>query len=263
MDPEDPMKLLELAGVGRSFGGLRAVDGVTFDVEQGAIHGIIGPNGAGKTTLFNLVAGAMPADQGEIRYKGESIQGLPSHRVARKGIGRTFQTIRLFPHMTVLENVAAGRHIRTRAGFLSGMLSLPRARREERESAERALEILERLGIAELADRRAGTLAFGRQRVVEFARALALEPELLLLDEPAAGLNHHETGEIAGLIRAIRDRGVTPLLIEHDMSLVMEISDRILVLHSGRAIAEGTPSEIQRNREVIDLYLGTDDAPRP
>ena len=243
-----------------SFGGLRAVDGVSFTVGEGMIKAVIGPNGAGKTTLFNLISGTLPADSGEAYLRGAPIHGLAPFKIARHGVSRTFQNIRLFPGMTVLETVMVGRHVRSRAGFVPAMLRLPWTRREEREIRERAMAILAMMEMEDLADREAVSLPFGTQRVVEFARALATEPSLLLLDEPAAGLNIYETAKISGLITRIREGGVTVLVIEHDMSLVMDICDEILVLASGKAIAEGAPAEIQRNPEVIRVYLGDDDA---
>ena len=254
------MSFLTIQGLSRSFGGLRAVDDVSFSVERNMIKAVIGPNGAGKTTLFNLISGALARDSGEVAVDGSPIQGRPPYRIARRGISRTFQNIKLFTHMSVLENVMIGRHIRTRAGFVQAMLRLPGARREEREIREKSMDILKLLGIDDLAGQEASSLPFGKQRIVEFARALATEPVLLLLDEPAAGLNIYETAHISDMITTIRERGVTVLVIEHDMSLVMNISDEITVLSSGKKIAEGVPSEIQRNPEVIRVYLGEEDA---
>jgi len=248
--------LLEVQALCRAFGGLKAIHDVSFRVAAGSIKAIIGPNGAGKTTLFNLIAGSLAPDSGTVHYDGRAITGMAPHRVAAGGICRTFQTTRLFPAMTVLENVMVGRHPRTRAGFVSGVLSLPWTWREEREIRTRAGEILSSLGIGQWAAEAAGNLAFGTQRLVEIARALATEPRLLLLDEPAAGLNIYETREMADLILKIRGWGVTVLLVEHDMSLVMDISDEVLVLNYGRRLAEGAPSEIQHDPEVIRTYLG-------
>jgi branched-chain amino acid transport system ATP-binding protein len=252
--------LLETKGLHRFFGGLHAVDDVSIAVSQGAIKGVIGPNGAGKTTLFNLIAGTIQPHNGEVIFRDKKITALKPHAVACRGIARTFQTTKLFSNMTVLENVMMGRHCRTRCGFISGMLNLPRTWREDKQTKEKALSILKDLGLAEYAFETASNLPFGRQRLVEFARALAMEPELLLLDEPAAGLNIYETKELAKLILWIRDRGVTCLVVEHDMSLVMAICDDVVVLDQGRKIAEGPPRAVQRNPEVIRIYLGDSDA---
>lgn len=254
------MSFLTVQGLSRTFGGLRAVDDVSFTVDRNMIKAVIGPNGAGKTTLFNLISGALAPDSGEVVIDGTPIQGRPPYRIARQGISRTFQNIKLFSHMSVLENVMIGRHIRSRAGFAQAMLRSPRARREEREIREKSMDILKLLGIEGLAGQEATSLPFGKQRIVEFARALATEPVLLLLDEPAAGLNIYETAQISDMITTIRERGVTVLVIEHDMSLVMNISDEITVISSGKKIAEGAPFDIQRNPEVIRVYLGEEDA---
>jgi branched-chain amino acid transport system ATP-binding protein len=250
--------LLELQGLDRRYGGLHAVRDLGFAVAEGSIVGLIGPNGAGKSTAFNLIAGSIPPDGGKVLFRGRPITGWKAHRVASLGIARTFQTTRLFPHMTVLENVMVGRHIRSRAGFLSGLLQLPRTWSEERHIRDRAAEVLAKLGLDALAGVSAGILPFGKGRLVEFARALAMEPSLILLDEPAAGLNIHETDELGRLIRKIRDWGTTVLLVEHDMSLVMEICDSIVVLDHGSKIAEGAPREIQKDAQVIRIYLGED-----
>ena len=252
--------LLETKGLHRFFGGLHAVNDVSINVSQGAIKGVIGPNGAGKTTLFNLIAGTIQPHNGEVIFRDKKITALKPHAVACRGIARTFQTTKLFSHMTVLENVMMGRHCRTRCGFISGMLNLPRTWREDKQTKEKALSILKDLGLEEHAFETASNLPFGRQRLVEFARALAMEPELLLLDEPAAGLNIYETKELAKLILWIRDRGVTCLVVEHDMSLVMAICDDVVVLDQGQKIAEGPPRAVQRNPEVIRIYLGDSDA---
>ena len=252
--------LLETKGLHRFFGGLHAVNDVSITVTQGAIKGVIGPNGAGKTTLFNLIAGTIQPHNGEVIFRDKKITALKPHAVACRGIARTFQTTKLFSNMTVLENVMMGRHCRTRCGFISGMLNLPRTWREDKQTKEKALSILKDLGLIEHALETASNLPFGRQRLVEFARALAMEPELLLLDEPAAGLNIYETKELARLILWIRDRGVTCLVVEHDMSLVMAICDDVVVLDQGRKIAEGPPRTVQRNPEVIRIYLGDNDA---
>jgi len=252
--------LLETRNLHRFFGGLHAVNDVSINVPQGAIKGVIGPNGAGKTTLFNLIAGTIQPHEGEVIFKGKKITALKPHAVAGRGIARTFQTTKLFSHMTVLENVMVGRHCRTRCGFIAGMLNLPCTWKEDKQTREKAYEILDALGLRAHASETASNLPFGRQRLVEFARALAMEPELLLLDEPAAGLNIYETKELAKLILWIRDKGVTCLVVEHDMSLVMTICDDVVVLDEGRKIAEGSPRAIQRNPEVIRIYLGDSDA---
>ncbi len=254
------MSYLEIKNMCRAFGGLKAVDEVSFNVEKNVIKAVIGPNGAGKTTLFNLIAGSLEPDSGEASIGGFSIQNLPPYRIAKQGISRTFQNIKLFSHMTVLENVMIGRHIRSHAGLIQAMLHLPHSRREEREIRERSMELLDMMGIGNLAGQEATSLAFGKQRIVEIARALATEPSILLLDEPAAGLNIYETAQISDMIMKIREKGITILVIEHDMSLVMNISDEIVVLSSGKKIAEGMPADIQRNEEVIRVYLGEDDA---
>ncbi|MBM4023795.1 MAG: ABC transporter ATP-binding protein [Planctomycetes bacterium] len=252
--------LLETKGLARSFGGVHAVKDVTFHVPAGAIKAVIGPNGAGKTTLFNLIAGTLTPHRGDVVFRGKPITGRKPHAVAGLGIARTFQTTKLFPHMTVLENVMMGRHTRTRAGFVSGMLNLPWTWREHRHTEEKARAILDKLGLSAHTHETACNLPFGRQRLVEFARALATEPALLLLDEPAAGLNIYETQELSQLIRQIRDTGVTCLVVEHDMSLVMNISDEVVVLDQGQKIAEGPPAAIQRHPEVIRVYLGEEHA---
>jgi len=251
--------MLELKKVHKYFGGLHAVNDVSFKVEPGSIKAIIGPNGAGKTTLFNLIAGVLEPSSGTITFKGQEIQGYRPHRVAALGMSRTFQNIKLFHGMTALENVMLGRHIRSRSGFLAGMFNLPRTWKEERSIREKSMELLELLEIAEFADVKATSLAFGQQRAVEMARALSTEPELLLLDEPAAGLNIYETAEIARLIGRICDMDITVLLVEHDMSLVMDISDEIVVLSFGEKIAEDKPEAIQQDPEVIRIYLGEDE----
>jgi branched-chain amino acid transport system ATP-binding protein len=250
------MAFLEVSGLHKKFGGLHAVNDVSFAVAKGAIKAVIGPNGAGKTTLFNLITGALPASSGRIRFQGKDILGRKPHQIAASGIARTFQNIKLFHDMSALENVMVGRHLQSRAGFMASMLHMPWTLKEERRIRDKSMELLELLEIAAYAEVDATSLAFGQQRAVEFARALALEPDLLLLDEPAAGLNIQETAEVGRLITRIRNLGITVLLVEHDMSLVMDISDEIVVLSFGQKIAEDAPLGIQNDPEVIRVYLG-------
>jgi branched-chain amino acid transport system ATP-binding protein len=253
------MSLLEVRDLNKRFGGLQAVGNVGFSVKEGAIKALIGPNGAGKTTLFNLLSGVLPPDSGTIRFLDSDIHGLQPYQVAAKGMSRTFQHIRLFTHMTVLENIMIGRHMHSRAGFLAGMMNLPWTKKEEKAVRDRVFEIMEFLGLTAFADTEATSLAYGQQRILEIGRALACEPKLLLLDEPAAGLNMRETAEMAKLISRIRDTGITILLVEHDMSLVMKISDEIVVLSYGQKIADDVPLAIQKNPEVIKVYLGEEE----
>jgi branched-chain amino acid transport system ATP-binding protein len=254
------VNLLEVRGVGKRFGGLQAVRDVSFAVRSGSIKAVIGPNGAGKTTLFHLLSGVTSPDAGEIRLRGEPIQGLPPHEIAARGLARTFQQIRLFAGMTALENVMVGRHVKSRAGFWAGLLHLPSTWREERSIRERARELLDFVGIGALADRDAVSLSYGQQRAVELARALAAEPSLLLLDEPAAGLNLRETADAAKLIARIRaERGITVLIVEHDMELVMGISDEVAVLSYGELIADADPRTVQQDPHVVRVYLGEDE----
>jgi len=233
---------------------------VSFTVAAGSIKALIGPNGAGKTTLFNLIFGSLLPDSGQVWFDGKRIDGWKPHQVAAGGMARTFQHIRLFSKMSAWENIAVGRHAHSRAGFLSSMVGLPWTRREQRAVCEKSLAIMRFLGVENLAEVEASSLAYGQQRMVELGRALACEPRLLLLDEPAAGLNMRETSEMARLIARIRDTGVTVLLVEHDMTLVMNISDEVLVLSYGEKIADDKPLAIQKHSEVIRVYLGEDDA---
>jgi branched-chain amino acid transport system ATP-binding protein len=250
------MALLEVNAVRRSFGGLVAVDGVSLTVEAGQIKGVIGPNGAGKTTLFNMISGLLAPDAGSILFKSQPITGLKPYQIAQAGISRTFQNPSLFLQMDVLENVMVGRDSRTRWDFLGCGLRCPGQPREERAIREAARAQLDYVGLAHLAEWRAGALPFGQRRMVELARALATEPELLLLDEPASGLNTREKDELSVLIGKIRERGITILLVEHDMSVVMGLSDDIVVLHNGCTIAEGAPAAVQNDARVISVYLG-------
>jgi branched-chain amino acid transport system ATP-binding protein len=251
--------LLEVSALSKRFGGLHAVRDVSFRVAKGTVKALIGPNGAGKTTLFNLVSGVLPPDAGRVALRGEGIEGRAPHRIAALGLSRTFQQIRLFAQMSALENVMVGVHPRSRAGFLAGMFHLPWTWREERDIERRAREALDFVGIPELADLEATSLSYGQQRAVELARALAADPELLLLDEPAAGLNMRETSELAKLIARIRARGVTVLIVEHDMGLVMNVSDEVAVLSYGEKIADATPRAVQKDPEVIRVYLGDEE----
>jgi len=251
--------LLTVDKLSKRFGGLKAVNEVSFSVTAGTIKALIGPNGAGKTTLFNLISGVIAPDSGIINFCGEHVQGLRPHQVASKGMARTFQHIRLFPKMTVLENIMIGRHIHSKAGFVAGMLSIPYTWSEEKKIREKSREIMAFLDLEKLADAEATSLSYGQQRNVELGRALACEPKLLLLDEPAAGLNMSETAELGALVSRIRDTGITVLIVEHDMTLVMEISDEILVLSYGKKIADDKPLAVQSNSEVINVYLGEDE----
>jgi len=248
--------LLVIEGLEKSFGGLRAIAGLDLTIREGQIKSVIGPNGAGKTTLFNLITGVFPASKGLFRYLGKPLKGLKAHEIARLGISRTFQNVELFVHMSAIENVMLGRHRRERAGIFKAGLRLPGMRQEERESRERAHAELEFVGLAGKAEMDALSLPLGEQKVLEIARALATEPQLILLDEPAAGLNPRETVKLSETIVRIRERRITVMLVEHDMSLVMEVSDEVAVLNYGKKIAEGPPREIQRNPEVIAAYLG-------
>jgi ABC-type branched-subunit amino acid transport system ATPase component len=252
------MSRLELADVSRYYGGVRAVDGVSFAVEPGHIHGLIGPNGAGKTTLINLLSGLVPPSGGRIAFGGRRIDGLPPYRITRLGITRTYQNIRVFPAMTALENVRVGQHVVTREPFLARLVFAPAARRTEAAARAEAGALLAQVGLAQRRDVPAGALAYGEQRRLEIARALAARPRLLLLDEPAAGMNHAEIDALAEIIRSLTAAGRTILLVEHNMPLVMSICDRVTVLNFGRLLAEGPPEEIARDPEVIAAYLGTE-----
>jgi branched-chain amino acid transport system ATP-binding protein len=249
-------KILEMSSVTKSFGGLTALSDVSFSVIQGQIKSLIGPNGAGKTTLYNIVTGIESLTAGEIWFLGERIDGLKPHVITGKGIARTFQNVELFENMSVIENVMLGRHARTRAGVLGGALKLPAARREEQDILNRSMELLEFVGLKERAYEDSSGLPFGLQRYLEIARALAAEPKLLLLDEPASGLDTAEAQTLCDMMLRIRDSGITVLLVEHNMEVAMELSDEIVVLNYGMKIAEGTSREIQGNHEVIAAYLG-------
>lgn len=251
-----PSNLLQVSKLRKEFGGVVALHNVSFEVMRGEVFAIIGPNGAGKTTLFNLISGALPATAGDVYFKGRRLNLLSPDQIAAQGIARTFQTVQTFSQLTVLENVMVGRHLKLSYSFWHAALRLPRARAEEQRVRADALAYLEMVGLSERADEAAAALSFGQQRILEVARALALEPELILLDEPGAGLTQTEVAELDRLIQRLRERGITILLVEHNMELVMGIADRVIVLDYGRKIAEGTPLQVQHNEQVIAAYLG-------
>jgi branched-chain amino acid transport system ATP-binding protein len=251
--------VLELKNITKNFGGISALKDVSFKINKGEIFGLIGPNGAGKTTMFNVITNMFLPTSGEINFLGETISGIKPHKITDKGICRTFQNIRLFSQMTVLENVLVGGHCRSTSGVLSSVFRTKSQRTEEENTRKVATELLELVGLSSYEDVIAENLAYGQQRRLEIARALASNPSLLLLDEPAAGMNETETDNLFELIKKVQQRGVTVLLIEHDMPFVMKLCDRITVLNFGKKLAEGTPEEIQNNPDVIEAYLGSEE----
>ncbi|MER2260910.1 MAG: ABC transporter ATP-binding protein [Psychrobacillus sp.] len=251
--------VLELKSITKNFGGISALTDVSFQINEGEIFGLIGPNGAGKTTMFNIITNMFAPTSGEILFSGENISGMKPYKITDKGICRTFQNIRLFSQMSVLENVLVGAHCRNKSGVLKSVFRTKSQKQEEKSNYEVALELLELVGLSRFEDTIAENLAYGQQRRLEIARALASNPKLLLLDEPAAGMNETETENLFDLIKKVQKRGVTVLLIEHDMPFVMKLCDRIAVLNFGRKLAEGTPTEIQNNQDVIEAYLGSEE----
>ena len=250
------MTILSASGIGISFGGIKAIDDVGFSVDEGQIFSIIGPNGAGKTTLFNVISGLYRADYGKVALGGEDVTELPPDNLAARGLSRTFQNLQIFQRMTAAENVMVGRHLRERCNMFADLFRLPSVTRQNADTREAALNLLDDVGLRASADVLAGSLSYGACKRLEIARALAAEPKVLLLDEPAAGCNSVETEEVDDLIRKVASNGIAVVLVEHDMKLVMNISDRILVLNRGKPLTEGTPHEVRNNPAVLEAYLG-------